>query len=103
MRKGDATEVIPYELVAAIEQAIIAFRIRHPDTPLYLKTCAHEYQITFEDPKSGFLSSIFIPYDISRKRDSGLKFEAELISEFEEAFDEMTYILEGKTCTETVN
>lgn len=94
----------PYELPAAIEQAIAIFRSRHENTPLYLKVNEEGYLLKFADPESGFLSIVSIPYDIYREWASYSKFEAELINTFESLFDEMSDILEGKTiCMETVN
>lgn len=95
--------MMPYELPAAIEQAIATFRGRHEDVPLYLKADDDGFCIRFKDPDSGFLSTVYIFYDVYREQDSYSKFEAELISLFEEMFDEMNDILEGKTCTEIVN
>ena len=96
--------MLQYELPAAIEQAVATMRVRHPDLPLYLSyDDTKGYLIRFNDPDTGFQSDVFVPRDIYRDRVNYEQMEVELIALFEETYNKMTDILEGKTCAETAN
>lgn len=87
-----------YESMGAIEEAITIFRVRHPDIPLFIKEDKNGgFEININDTETGFRSIIYIPPHIYRDYEKFDIFSAKMIELLEDARNEMSDILEGKT------
>ena len=96
--------MMEYESMGAIEEAITIFRVRHPDFPLRIKSITNEkYEINITEPETGFCGIVYIPRNIYRDFKNYDELMLLLIETLENLYDEIGYILEGKTCEAIVN